>query len=126
MEKLRYSHVVISCQKTLEFEPDGKGNLYTSCPSDYECYGCSGKFFLPPPDPRTLEKIKKYSARPWKRENNRLTWTPGVSLSGYPADYFFNMKEIEEIIATYPEEGHFWVLTNNGCELDIYKVKEDD
>lgn len=123
MQKLSYSHVVISCRKSLEFEPDDKGGFHTTCEGAYECYGCDGCFFVPPPDPRTLELVEKFSPRPWKREHNRLTWTPGVSLSGYPADYFFSLEEIEELTAEFPEEGHYWVFGQNNVEVSIYKVK---
>jgi len=126
MQRLKYSHVVISCQKTLEFgEPDEKGNFHTTCPSDYECYGCSGRFFVPPPDPRTLVKVMKWSARPWKEKRGKLTDIPGVILSGYPQDYFFFKGDIEEINSEYPGDEYYYVLSNNGCELTIYKIGVD-
>lgn len=86
MKKLSYSHVVISCQKTLEFGPDGKGGFHTTCPSVYECHGCNGEFYVPPPDPRTLVLVEKFSPHNWKRDHDRLTGDSKVALSGYPAD----------------------------------------
>lgn len=122
MQKLPYSHYVVSCVKTLVFKPDGKGNFHTTCPSNYECWGCSGEFFLKPPDPRTLEQIANISPRPWKMEHKRLTNDTDVPLSGYPADYFFSLEEITEILAEYPEEDHYWLLGHNSVELNIYKI----